>query len=964
MKKIVLSLILPFSLQLNYAQGPSIVKALASTVLIPNDKDQEIWKNNEWNGQFFYQGTGSPTKLCVTNGTNAGTQFLTDIGSGTVSAAISAQDFIYIITNRLASFSPFAYEAQIWKSNGTAGGTSLVYTMPQTSISNACIWTSDRDGKRNFSVSGNTLFFGGYDAVNGNELWVTDGTAAGTHIVKDIKAGTGNSSPYAFCKIGADVFFTCMQTGLERKLWKTDGTEAGTVQIPVAEPFFILDNAVGIVNDKMIFYAHNTVDGYEPYVSDGTAAGTFMLANINPAGNSWLSVQQNAHLRFNNKHCFFVANNGTANALWRTDGSSAGTIQLTTNAQAAFSGVSGGSYTETDAAGLWMIEYNTSGSGNNEKLYRTDGTVAGTYLAASALSYAQYLKSYNGALWMASRNTGSAANVEPWRSGGNAATTNKAFEIEPATSGSPTFTPISSSPYGFFVKNNKLYFFAATSVPSGHNLYQYTGNFTFNGNLAGGQWKDSANWNGLMPPGITDTVYVNAGTPNALNVNTGNAYAGTLILGNNATINITNATDSLIVNTAIASGTNNNFTGNGVLAFKNNNADSAVVVNNGFAAYQLAALTAANLQSGNITVANNLNLVNNSLFSLNNNSLTLTGTTSTITQTGNSYINTNGTGKLTIENIGSGGRTGAVIFPVGNAGNYNPVTFTNTGVIDNFSVRVQPQIFAAYTAESGTGSYTNNAVNATWFITEANAGGSNADITLQWNVSQELPGFDRAQSYLGHYTGGIWALGTQGIATGANPYSYNRTNIISFSPFGILNNNATLPLTFLSFSAQKCNKNVCLNWKTENELNVSYFTIERSTDGVIFIPVKNEPAKNTLSNEYNNTDDIAAVQNSTKLFYRLKQVDADGRFTYSNTAIVTLSKIQGISIYPNPVTDKIYISGYEKVKQVQLYTLKGEKIKETTALPGIDVSSLARGIYFVKILLKSGASTAFKFIKQ
>lgn len=125
----------------------------------------------------------------------------------------------------------------------------------------------------------------------------------------------------------------------------------------------------------------------------------------------------------------FVANNGIAKALWRTDGTSAGTIQLTTDAQNASSNVSGGSYAEADANGLWMIEYNSSGSGNSEKLYRSNGTPPGTYLAASNLSYAQYIKSYQGALWMQSRDIGSAANTEPWRCGGNAATTNKAMEI-------------------------------------------------------------------------------------------------------------------------------------------------------------------------------------------------------------------------------------------------------------------------------------------------------------------------------------------------------------------------------------------------------------------------------------------------------------------------------------------------------------------------------------------------------
>lgn len=954
MKEIILSVIYVLSVLFTGAQAPAVVKAVGGTVTEPTSKDQEGWKSNEWNGLFFYQGTGSPSKLCVTDGTSAGTQYLADIGDGTLVVTIPAQDFIYIITNRLASFSPFAFEAQIWKSDGTGAGTSLVYTMPQAGISNTNIWTSDRDGKHNFSISGNSMFFNGYDVINGNELWVTDGTAAGTHIVKDIKSGTGNSSPMAFCKIGADVFFTCMETGLERKLWKTDGTPAGTLQIAVAEPFFILDNAVGMVNNKMIFYAHNTVDGYEPYVSDGTASGTFMLKDIHPGGNSWLTQSQNAHLRFNSQYCFFIANNGTANALWRTDGTSAGTVQLTANTQAVFSGVSGGGYTDVDDSGFWMIEYNSSGSGNNEKLYRSDGTVAGTSLAAANLSYAQYIKIYKKSLWMAARDAGSPANVEPWRSDGTAVNTKRTFDIASGI--------LSGNPFGYFVKNNKLYFFA-TNTASVLNLYQYTGDFTFNGSVAGGNWKDSANWNGMMPPGITDSVFVNAGTPNALNISSANAYAGTLIMGNNASVNIATGTDSLIVNNRIATGTNNSFTGNGVVALRNIAADT-VEISNGFSAANLAVQSHASLTAGTVSAGNNLNLTNNSQLILNNNNVVLSGNTSTITQTGSSYINTNGAGKLIIENIGAAGRTGAVLFPVGITGSYNPAVITNTGTADNFGVRVLPQLFASYTGEAGTGAYANNAVNATWFITEATAGGSNADITLQWNAAQELPGFDRTISQMGHYTGS-WQMSSAGAAAGTNPYTFSGTGITGFSPFGILNNNLVLPLRFISFSAQKCsNSMACLNWKTANEQNVSHFIIERSTDGRIFTAIADKQAGNLAVNSYTITDDISLLLSKAAVYYRLKQVDKDGRFTYSNTSVVTLSQNQPVSIYPVPAADKIYIAGCENAVSLQLYDALGKRITAITASPDIDISRLANGMYILKVLLKSGTTQQLKFIKQ
>lgn len=967
MKKILWLSCFAFFVIRTGAQAPAIIKSVGGAVTEPVSKDQEGWKSNEWNGLFFYQGTGTPSKLCVTDGTSAGTVYLADVGSGTIVATIPAQDFMFIITSRIASFSPILYEAQIWKSDGTASGTSLVYTMPQSSISNACIFTSDRDSRRNFSVSGNTMFFGGYDAVNGNELWITDGTATGTHIVKDIKAGTGNSLPWAFCKIGSDVFFTCMQTGLERKLWKTDGTAAGTVQVAVAEPFYILDNAVGIVNNKMIFYAHNTVDGYEPYVSDGTAAGTFMLKDINTGGNSWLSQSQNAHLRFNSKYCFFIAYNGSANALWRTDGTSSGTIQLTSNAQAAFSGVSGGSYTDVDESGLWMIEYNSAGSGSNEKIYRSDGTVAGTYQVATGLSYAQYLKIFKGALWMASRNTGSVANVEPWRSGGNAATTGKAFEIAPGTSGSPLFTPISANPFGFFVKNNKLYFFASSNASPDRNLYQYTGNFTFNGSLAGGKWKDSVNWNSQMPPGITDTVFVNAGTPNVLNLDGGYGYAGVLNLGNNANINLLNLTDTLVINNRINAQGNNTLGFDGAIAFKNISGDT-VRINGGFETNNIAVQSPASVVSGTMLLYAKISFTGGKLF-LNDNNFRLH-----INGNGfgsaNNYFVTNGTGAVAALNLGAGLNNLPKFIPVGTVSDYAPVTITNTGDVDTFTVRVINAVNQNYTAENPSGlPFATGAVNHTWFINEGTPGGSDATVTLQWNAARELPLFNRAQTYLGHYTGGIWDYGTQGTAAGTDPYSFSRSGLHSFSPFGILNSNAILPLNFISFNAQKCSsKQVCLSWRTGNEQHVSYFEIERSTDGVNFVKAGSHAANNQSQNSYATTDDISSFTGNTSLYYRVRAVEKSGVTKLSNTGLVRWEQ-KAVTVYPTLVsyTFTVKNDAHEKM-QLRLLDTEGKLVLLKNIDPGINsmnTAMLAVGTYLYQVYDSNGLmKNSGKIIKQ
>jgi ELWxxDGT repeat protein len=464
MKKITLSILL-FTTLLN-AQTPTIVKDVSSS-LYPNGNSLSGDLNYaKWNGKIFYSGTGN-NLLCVTDGTSEGTIGISSLeGSTTIAHLIPAQDFVYIIT-RETTFTPSIGSVEkLWKSNGTSTGTSLVYSFETApGFTNIGAYYSVSSHKKNYSVDGNTLYFSTYDSVNGKELWKTDGTAAGTKMLKDIKSGTGSSQASGFCKIANTTLFIAQTTGFESKLWKTDGTTAGTEQIPVAEPFFIVNQDMAKLGNKVIFFANNTVDGYEPYVSDGTAAGTFMLKNINPTGNSLTTQAMGLHLKMTDKYCFFIANDGVKNSLWRTDGTINGTIEVIPSVT---NGISDESYSITDSENLWFINY----QGNNaaQQLYKSNGTVEGSSLLISNLSFAQNLSIYKGMLWFQSRDIGSNANAELWKSDG--VNTNLAFEIEPMVISG---IGLSSSPFGFFELNDKLYFWAKGNNGSTKNLYQLDG---------------------------------------------------------------------------------------------------------------------------------------------------------------------------------------------------------------------------------------------------------------------------------------------------------------------------------------------------------------------------------------------------------------------------------------------------------------------------------------------------------
>ena len=109
--------------------------------------------------------------------------------------------------------------SELWKSDGTAAGPSLVKDIrPGTSSS----------FPYDLTALGGTLFFTAYDNTNGQELWKSDGTSGGTVLVKDIRPGTSDSYPYELTVAGTTLFFTAEDASSSRELWKSDGTAAGT----------------------------------------------------------------------------------------------------------------------------------------------------------------------------------------------------------------------------------------------------------------------------------------------------------------------------------------------------------------------------------------------------------------------------------------------------------------------------------------------------------------------------------------------------------------------------------------------------------------------------------------------------------------------------------------------------------------------------------------------------------------
>lgn len=161
---------------------------------------------------------------------------------------------------------------------------------------------------------------------------------------------------------------------------------------------------------------------------------------------------------------------------------------------------------------------------------------------------------------------------------------------------------------------------------------------------------------------------------------------------------------------------------------------------------------------------------------------------------------------------------------------------------------------------------------------------------------------------------------------------------------------ANVPVELLSFDGKLLKEKIYLYWETVSELNNDYFVVERSTDAKEFIPIgKVEGKGNSLSRAaYSFQEEIS---NHKRYYYRLKQVDFNGTFEYSQSIIIQAENDKSnISIFPSPATDMLQIVSDDAIEMVRILDLNGKWIRELSAQEQvIFVSDLEAGIYFLEI---------------
>jgi len=190
---------------------------------------------------------------------------------------------------------------------GATGNAPPQHGLYKTNGPGTTVFIKALDPQQIVDLNGTTLFIAD-DATNGVELWKTDGTPAGTVLVKDIYPGVGGGMVGSYLVVmGNLVYFKAADATHGYELWKSDGTEAGTVMVKDINAGISGSSPVALANiDGTLFFRADVGFSPQPWTSDGSAAGTTRLANIYPGGNSAAALFTRA-----GGTIFFTANDGS-----------------------------------------------------------------------------------------------------------------------------------------------------------------------------------------------------------------------------------------------------------------------------------------------------------------------------------------------------------------------------------------------------------------------------------------------------------------------------------------------------------------------------------------------------------------------------------------------------------------------------------------------------------------------------
>ena len=335
---------------------------------------------------------------------------------------------------------------EVWLSDGTEAGTRMLADITEGDEEwGVASFLTEHDGR---------LFFMADNAFDGEELWVSDGSEAGTNQVADIMDGPAGSLPSHLTSTSFGLAFAAEDFDHGVEAWLSDGTADGTIMLgDIAEGLDGSDpHSFQEYEGKILFAASDEFDGtnYETWISDGSPDGTEMLLELNPNGPGF-SIGYTLH----NGLLYFGGNDGQGGTeIWITDATANGTRPLANIA----SGRRGADPSTFFSYGE-LLFFQAFHFAYGLEPWVSDGTEEGTRLVldlnpgnvpSSRPAEPQQLGDW---LYFSAERSGSGREL--WRSDGSSAGTSIVEDIRSGNAG--------SDPTGLLAAQGKLYFAAADS---------------------------------------------------------------------------------------------------------------------------------------------------------------------------------------------------------------------------------------------------------------------------------------------------------------------------------------------------------------------------------------------------------------------------------------------------------------------------------------------------------------------
>lgn len=785
------------------------------------------------NGINLWGSDGTP------DGTNEIYDFRNLLLSGDPSQFTRSGNYLYFtVGNETQSGSTIQRSNQLWKTDGTEAGTAMVRDFGSGSnLENLC----DYKGQLHFTTN---------QGSHGVELWKTDGTEAGTALVYDLYPGGASSFPRNLVSLNGLLLFSASAPPYGEELWKYDGTTI-TVLKDINTLGSSYPGALTKVGNKAFFFAASNTTGKELWVTDGTTDGTHLVKDIvsGASGNGYMPEQ---HILGVNGTVFFNYNdNIIGEELWKTDGTEAGTLLV----KDIFAGSSGSAIKNLVALNgqLFFVAADNTGGG----LWKSDGTAEGTTKIKTGGVW--NLTVADGILYFYGSETEHGA--EPWRSDGTSEGTYMLKDI---------YTGPGTGNYDQLATFNDQIVISAESDMSGREFW------TSDGTAAGTRLLAD------IVPGIgSGTPFIGTGFRGKYFFNAYHESAGRELTMLDYGLTVPAASQN--VHSGIVEGTKATFvSGNDIIA----------------------EITATNLAAGDQSIAASVT-IDDEVRTFNNQP-------------------------------------------------YLPRHFDfepgqpNPSALLSITLYVKQQDFNSFNGSS----------SAKLPATGADPEGYRSNLRIwQWHgtpsASPAAPGDYEGERII-ITPGDDQILWNQ--ALDAWEITFAATGFSGF--FITAEGAAPLPVTLLDFTAQKQENSIQLRWQTTEETNSDRFEVLHSPDGKKWNAIGSVAAAGESKSVKSYTFMHAAPAEGPN-YYRLKITDRDGSYAWSKIVSAHFSSGVKTALFPNPASRTAVLSGSLPVVSYKLLSAAGHALRSVSLPASvreteIPLDGLPAGIYLVVIKLENG----------